>query len=284
MSDEIDLSGLDDDPIRRRLLGKGDLEDLLKALDDKDEEDYKKFQVLRDLASAKYDFTGFDHVNCYNRENFTKGVLEALENTRKRLSISTAEKLIDFLYIFGYSIKRIIYIIFYCGYINWNRRDVQNYINRHKRRLNEERANLMAELDKKIQGVFQNMKENVMKSEEAYLVILLDKAKDLTKEIRSLDVTEDSGLAKFNKLTKVLNGILEKCKGMHGIEDIRKANIEIAKQLEIKRAERSLAQGFEDDVLKLDSENRAKIAIEGSKTGSLAAISKDTKNSVIDME
>jgi len=131
----------------KRFMGQGTLDELTKLLDDHEEQEYKKWEHMRLVASDTYDFTGFDHINCYTRQNYESGVLEALENTRRLLSISTAEYLIDFLWVFGYSLKRIIYIVFTQGYVNWNRRDVQNYINRNRFRLNKERKELRNQLE-----------------------------------------------------------------------------------------------------------------------------------------
>ena len=131
---EIDTDFLEEDA-RKRFFGQGGVDELIDLLDDEDETEYKKWENLRDIASDKYDFTGFDHVNCYDKKNFLAGTLEALERTRRRLSISTAEKLIDFLFVFGYSLKRIIYILYCQGYVDWFGRDVQNYINRNRFRI-----------------------------------------------------------------------------------------------------------------------------------------------------
>jgi hypothetical protein len=233
---------------------KQDVNDLIKLLDEEDEKEYQQFKHLRDIASDKYDFSGFDHVNCYNKENFLSGTLEALEQTRSRLSISTAEKLIDFLFIFGYSVKRIIYIVFSQGYINWNRRNVQNYINRNKYRLEKERKDLMDDLNKSVDGVFQKMKANVMKAEKKSLNIYLSKIDLLQNEIDNVSPVDEP--AKFNRLFKTLENLQDKVKSMHGIEALREASMDISKELEKAKGKHALSLGILDDSIKEEYQSK----------------------------
>ncbi len=58
---------------------------------------YEQMEDMRELAGAKG--ASFDHVNAYTKHNYLAGILHALEATRTRLSIKTAEELIDYLYI-----------------------------------------------------------------------------------------------------------------------------------------------------------------------------------------
>jgi hypothetical protein len=227
------------------------LDELTSLLEEGDETEYLKWKHLRDLASDRYDFSGFDHVNCYTKENFDTGVLEALERTRARLSITTAEKLIDFLYIFGYSIKRIIYILFTQKYKDWHRRDIQNYINRHGFRLRKERQQLMDEINNEIEGVFQRMKASVMKAEQETLILYLNKITKVQSELNLIDPIEET--AKFKRLKSLLESMQDQVNKMHGLEALRAAHIEISSKKESGKIARSIDLGFFDDQLKANS-------------------------------
>lgn len=237
-----------EDPLLKSLSGEGDIDELTKLLDDKDEEEFEKWQHLRELAQSKYDFSGFDHINCYTKENFASGVLEALECTRRKLSITTAEKLIDFLYIFGYSLKRIIFILFRLGYINWNRRDIQKYINRNSYRLKKERQETIDTLNGAVNSVFQNMKASVMKTEEDTLHIYLNDIKKLQLAIKSIDIVEEP--SKYNRFSKMIDDLTEKVKNMHGIDALREATIDIAKHKEKTKHNKAIDMGLLDDVIR----------------------------------
>lgn len=238
----------------KNMFPKQDVNDLIKLLDEKDEEEYKQFKHLRDIASDKFDFSGFDHVNCYDKKNFLSGTLEALERTRTRLSISTAEKLIDFLFVFGYSLKRIIYILFCQGYTDWHRRDIQNYINRNKYRLKKERNDLMDDLNKEVKGVFQNMKANVMKAEKATLSIYLTKIDEIQRALGEISPVDES--AKFNRLERTLSNLTDKVKAMHGLEALREATMEISKDMEKAKGKHALDLGLLDDSIKEEYQDK----------------------------
>jgi len=249
---EIDTDFLEEDA-RKRFFGQGGVDELIDLLDDEDETEYKKWENLRDIASDKYDFTGFDHVNCYDKKNFLAGTLEALERTRRRLSISTAEKLIDFLFVFGYSLKRIIYILYCQGYVDWFGRDVQNYINRNRFRLNKERQELIDQMNDEIKGVFQQMKASVMKAEERALNKYLSDIKEIQDELINVSPVKEP--AKYGRFTSQLEKLLEKVKKMHGIEALRDASIDISKDRAKLHSRRAVELGLLDDVIKENNQS-----------------------------
>lgn len=231
----------------RRFCGEGTLDELTKLLDGYDEQEYRKWEHMRLVASDMYDFTGFDHINCYTRQNYESGVLEALENTRRMLSIKTAEDLIDFLWVFGYSLKRIIYIVFTQGYVNWNRRDVQNYINRNRFRLNKERENLREQMEAAVTSVFQQMKADVMKAEKETLHLYLNTITKLQKELATIDILEAP--SKFDRISKQIDKYTDKVKAMHGIEALREATIEIGSFKAKESHKKALELGYMDEEL-----------------------------------
>jgi len=244
---EVDTDFLEEDA-NKRFFGQGGIDELVNLLDEEDEKEYDKWKHLRELASDRYDFTGFDHVNCYDKKNFLTGTLEALERTRRRLSISTAEKLIDFLFIFGYSIKRIIYILYTQGYVDWHRRDIQNYINRNHFRLKKERQDLIDQMNDEIQGVFQKMKASVMKAEERTLNLYLSSIKTLQDKLVGVDPVEEFAL--HNRLCKQIATLQDKVNNMHGIEQLREASIDISKDKEKLKSKRAIDLGLLDDSIK----------------------------------
>lgn len=235
----------------RRFMGEGTLDELTKLLDGYDEQEYKKWEHMRLVASDTYDFTGFDHINCYTRKNYESGVLEALENTRRMLSISTAQDLIDFLWVFGYSLKRIIYIVFTQGYVNWNRRDVQNYINRNRFRLNKERQTLRDQMEQAVTSAFQRMKADVMKAEEETLHRYLNAITKLQRELDTLDVIKDS--AKYDRISGQIEKYTKRCKDMHGIEALRAATIEIGTFKAKESHKKALDLGYMNEMLEKNS-------------------------------
>jgi hypothetical protein len=237
-----------EEPLLQRLAGEGSIDELTKLLDDQDEEEYKKWQHLRDVASRKYDFSGFDHINCYTRENFLSGVLEGLEATRRRLSITTAEKLIDFLFFFGYSLKRMIFILFSQGYVNWNRRDIQNYIRRNHFRLNKERQKVIDTLNNAVNSVFQDMKASVMEAEKETLHMYLNNIKELQLALKDISpVTEPT---KYTKFSRMIDDLTKKVKGMHGIDELRQATIDISVHKEKTKHNHALDLGLLDDAIR----------------------------------
>lgn len=227
--------------------GEHTLDDLTKLLDGYEEQEYRKWEHMRLVASEMYDFTGFDHINCYTKENYISGVLEALENTRRQLSIKTAEDLIDFLWVFGYSLKRIIYILFTQKYTNWNRRDVQNYINRNKYRLNKEREELRRQMENAVTSVFQGMKADVMKAEKETLHIYLNNITKLQKELESIDIIAEA--AKFDRVSKQLDKYTDKVKAMHGIDALREATIEVGSFKAKENHKKALELGYMNEEL-----------------------------------
>lgn len=240
-------------PFSNQLNGKFDIEELEKLLDDDDEQTYQKFQWMRDIATQDYDMTGFEHVNMYNRENFHKGLLESMERTRRLLSITTAEKLIDFLFIFGYSLKRIIYILYVQRYVNFHRRDVQNYINRNKFRLNKERKELIKSMNEAANSVFQDMRAAVMSTEKKTLEIYIKKIKQLQDALDKCDPVAES--VKFDRLVKAIESAEAYIKKMHGIEGLRDANISLGKDRERMKLARSLNLGLMDGGLKSNAQH-----------------------------
>ena len=223
-------------------------DELSELLDEDDEKVYESYRWLRDLASEKYDFTGHEHVNCYTKENYINGTLRALENTRSRLSITSAEKLIDYLFIFGYSIKRILFILLDKGYMDFNRHVVGNYLRINKKRLEKERQNLMDELDKNVKNVFQQMKGAVMTRERETLEILLEKLDKLNRILEKID--PESEFTKFNRIRKTIEEVQVQVNKMNGIEQLRETTTKVAGFKSVEGYKRALSMGILDELLK----------------------------------
>ena len=96
----------------------------------------------------------------------------------------------------------------------------------------------MAEIDILKKQVFQEMASEVMEQEKKYLEGLIAKLPDLYKEMESLDPIMEP--TKWNRVNKLITDILEKCKGMHGIDLYRentvKAQAAIAVQNNVNKS------------------------------------------------
>lgn len=228
-----------------RILSEDELRKFYKLIDEGDIETLKMF---RDEAEKAYDFSGFDHCNLYNRLNYLNGTLHALEATRRDMSIKSAERLIEILYVLGYAYKRIVFVLYEFGYLDFHYRDVMNYIHQKKRSLDIKREKFMAELDSAANDIFQTMKKEVMRAERDNLEIYLAKIEKIQIALRDIDPVEES--TKFRRLSAILDNLTETVKKMHGVEAIRDASIEIKKDIAKAEANRMLAQGFKDEMLK----------------------------------
>lgn len=242
-----------------------------------DAENYEECRGLRDLASNRYDFSGFDHKNCYTLDNYRNGTLHALETTRRRIGIDTMQKLIDYYFILGYSNKRIIYALFEAGYDNFSRRLVDNYLYKNRVRLMNERKKLMDEISRISDTVFQDMKASVMVSEKKTLEGYLKNIEEIQKALESISPVDEP--AKYKKFSGMLDDLHKKVNAMHGIDEQRKATIDLNKSIHILNHQRKLASGFSDNLLKAEADKEEARTIEATRD-----VSNTTNGKVINAE
>lgn len=220
-----------------------------------DEENYQECRGLRDLASRRYDFAGFDHKNCYTLDNYRNGTLHALEMTRRRISIDSMYKLVEYYFILGYSNKRIIFALFEAGYENFSRRMIDNYLYKNRVRLVNERKKLMDEISQMSDTVFQDMKASVMIAEKKTLEKHLKDIEEIQKALDKVSPIDEPTL--WKKYNKMLEELHRKVNAMHGIEEQRKATIDLNKSVHMLNHQRKLAAGFSDDLLKKQAEKES---------------------------
>ena len=200
-----------------------------------DETDQEIFENVRFKLGTEFQ-TSWDHNSMYNKLNFKNGTIEALERTRKMLSVSSAEHIIDTLYILGYANKRIMYCLWKLGYINISFRDYRKYIEQNRRRLEEETEKFMKELNEKRVSLFQEKQEDVLALETRNLKIYMAaiaKLQDALENDPEADVIIYP--AKHGRLVKQIETLQAKIDKMHGITGKRDASIDINKTVTIEK-------------------------------------------------
>lgn len=261
--EEVDISAGLFPQYPEKKFTQAEIKDLQRMMDEDEVEDLR---FIRQLASETIDFKGFDHINCYTLDNYRNGTLYALEQTRKGIETATAEKIIDYFYILGYAIKRIVYACYEAGFMNVNRTMVGKYCRTHRERLNKERDKLMKQLDQVASGVFQNMKAQVMAVERTTLDILLAAQEGLNKELAQLDPLVDR--KKFRDTLELLGDIQNKLNAMNGIDGLRKVSIDIAKTQKVEEIKRVVQNGWLDDELKdVIDKKKAALALGKEESG-----------------
>lgn len=237
--------------IDKKNLTLKDLEKLDEILDeDEDEESV----LLRKLAQRQYDFSGFDHINMYDVENYRMGVLQALERTRRRLSIDSMHSIIDYYYTLGYSKKRILFALFQFGFENFYNRQVDTYIHKNRHRLNTARQNLMNELEMVSKGVYQQMQSQVMESEKRTLEQIMRNIRQLQDELETVNPSTE--FKKLERIHSMIEKLEKRAKEMNGIDALRRITEETAKAEEVGKVARSLGEGYHDARLKELAEKR----------------------------
>lgn len=197
-----------------------------------DESDADLFETVRFRLGSDFQ-KGFGHNSIYNIKAFKNGVLEALERTRRDLSCASAEKVIDILYVLGYSTKRIIYIIWKLGYTNISFRDLRRYISNEKVRLKRDQKEYMAELERKKIVLFQNAQEQVLETENKTLQLYLKLIAQYQVELESIE-NPAMEMARAKRLCREIDSLQSKIDEMHGITKKRDASIDINKEVALK--------------------------------------------------
>lgn len=259
------LSGMIYDNFKPEPPSKSELERLDEIFKEVDHDERLKFLEIRREAAQDYDFAGRGHLNVYTWENYQKGILQAIEETRRAdLPAESSEAMVYHLYAMGYSFKRILYALFKFGYKNWTRQNLQAWMDNNRKQLTEAREKFMNELSKAAEQVFQDRKNDVMQCEAETLNIYLEAADKLQEKLKSIDVTEDP--RGWDRVSKQLSDIQRKINAMHGIDGLRAAAIEVSKVKAITREKRKTELGLFDDILKQEASISAP-AIEGGPQG-----------------
>lgn len=199
-----------------------------------DESDKDLFEKVRFKLGTDFK-KGFGHNTIFNLKAFRNGTLEALERTRRDLSCTSAEKIIDILYTVGYSTKRIIYMLWKLGYENISFRDLRRYISNDKGRLKEEQQKYMAELEQKKIGLFQDAQQEVLQAENRTLRLYLKLIAKYQNELENITDPANTERLKTNRIIASINDLQAKVDEMHAITKKRDATVEINTQVELTR-------------------------------------------------
>lgn len=219
--------------IHNRILTEADGKRLQELFIGDDEVKVIKQFISENLASKK-DWRAFGHYQIYNSlNNFRNGILKKLQLVRNDISCSTAEEVIELLYIMGYGLKRIIFLTWEMGFLNQTAWTIKRHIKREKFYLNIERqkfVELMAETKK---TVFQSCAAEVSLAEERTVKIYIKQLNDLNNELEHIDIQEEHGKARrIRKDIKEITETLLKC---HGVDNAREWAVRVAGEKELLR-------------------------------------------------
>jgi len=174
-------------------------------------------------------------VACF--KGYVTGVLRKLVYFRRHLMGDDAVcNHIEFMTILGMSQAEILLALFDMGYRGITEKTIVRHINEKvpKTRINALQKEYMAEIDLLKRTAFQELGSKVMEVEKRHLETLLAKLPILQDELDQTDPVNDS--PKWTKLNKLINGILDQCKEMHGINLYREATVKTQAAIAIQQA------------------------------------------------
>lgn len=132
---------------------------------------------------------------------------------------------------------------------------IDNYLYKNRVRLVNERKKLMDEISQMSDTVFQDMKASVMIAEKKTLEKHLKDIEEIQKALDKVSPIDEPTL--WKKYNKMLEELHRKVNAMHGIEEQRKATIDLNKSVHMLNHQRKLAAGFSDDLLKKQAEKES---------------------------
>lgn len=224
-----------------RELGQDNIEELHKIFITDEKYDKLKDWIKVNLLSKMDWRKNWQHFEIYNRLAFKNKVLEKLEATRRDISCSSLEEVIELLYTLGYSHKRIVFMVWEMGYDNINRSIVKKHIVKRRMELERKRREFMELIIKVKSEIFQDLFENIKETERKTAEIYLNKIKLLQDELEKLDpIAEPS---KNGRIIRTIEFLQFKLNEMQGINDMRKATIEVNKEITIAREIHSIKNG-----------------------------------------
>ena len=243
----LDESGQEDEPPE---IGSISLEDLDKIFIDDD-----RLNRMRDFVKPFIKKLGWReghvHRRLYNIKNFANGILAKIEKTRIRPDTEAEAKIIELLYTMGYGTKRITYILFTYGYRNVTEEKVRKHVSGNSYKLAKLRDEMLKVIEDTRNRVFQEMGEEVMAAEKRTLILLLKNITAIQDELEDLDPIKES--LKFSRLTKELSRLQLEINKMHGVDDYRKASIDVSKSILIEKEKLKLHSDHKNNQLGLGS-------------------------------
>lgn len=198
--------------------------DRLKDVFITDEEHDEIKEFVRSKFLSKFDWReGYRHLDIYNRINHKSGILKKLEQCRRDISCTSAEEIIELLYIVGYSHKRIIFLLWEWGFDNINRKIVATHLVRKKFDLKRKRLQFMELITNTKDSIFQDIKSEVMDRERKTADIYLEAIDKLQEALALLDPVKDR--LKFVGMSATIDSLQSKLNEYNGIDLARKETI-----------------------------------------------------------
>lgn len=163
----------------------------------------------------------------FNKPNYVKGVLDKLYLLRQTIykDISPVTEHIEFLRVLGLNYEEIVYCLYTFGYVNASLDFVEFHLRRYatSKKIEELKREYMAEINILKRAVFQDMASQVLSEEKKYLETLLKNLPVLRAALDETDPVIEK--TKWARLNKQIQEILDKTKSMHGIDEIRFAQV-----------------------------------------------------------
>lgn len=220
-----------------RILTAKDAEELSQLFINDDEvKEVRKF-ISERLASKK-DWRQYGHYKIYDLINYHKGILDKVNLARKKISCSSGEEVISMLYIMGYALKRIIYIVWQMGYLNMNANVIRKFIKANKWKLAPERQKFLEHMEQVKVTVFQDCQEQVKAAEAETVNIYIKQIHDLNSQLSEIDITVEPSRAR--SIRKDIKEIMETLLSVHGINNIREWSIKIQGEKELMAARKTM--------------------------------------------
>ena len=180
----------------------------------------KRINDNRRLNKGKYNFK-------FCVTNYVSEMLDKLFLYREKLGAENSPliKHIEFLYVLGLSKEQILYSIFTMGYVTVTIDQLKEHFKKKSVKVRIEKVydEYMSEINILRRKVFQDMAGQTMEAEREHLQKLLKDLGELQAEFALINPVTHPKI--WNTLNKQIDGILTQCKAMHGIDEIRSAQI-----------------------------------------------------------
>lgn len=213
-------------------LGKlisGEISTELVDLDAKWEEEAKDSHYL--VKRAFYN-------KFFNDRSYLTGFLDRVFlGKNKNITDNFLKDTMFYLFSLGYSSRTVLYVLYTIGYRHLDFESVKKFKERKKIEIELERRKLMERLKNTKEEVFQDMKDDVMEKEKAYLKVLLSQQQELVDKLSSLSPIKDG--TEWSSVNAKIKAINKELKEMHGIDSYRKAVVDAHKEIYIEQNKKS---------------------------------------------
>jgi len=257
---------MSDDPITER-----ERKDLLKRFINDPAE-----QELQQWAAQEFP-------SALNIEKYCKGFSKAKMDVVEKYVLAcripkhhSVNEMVEALYISGCGLNEICYHVYKAGYKGITSHSIKEVIDNRKYRLNILRKKFMSDILQLKAGVFQKFSAEVHQAESNNIIIYLNKIEDLQQRMLQTDPFDEEASPTFSQLMNMVEKIQETMNRSHGVEDIRKAQIDLSSKLELARG---LQQIKDDAYFKLQNGQGHGKSIEG---GNISPAAIDASSPILD--